>query len=389
MENRRKVKMEHTEGTKKAGASKSEFAGWYMLSRVRNELFGIAILGIFVFHIAQSILDTKVKAGRKYTFAWIYDLLVSSTGVELFVILSGVGLCFSFHKDGRIVEFYKRRLFRIVIPYLLFAFPFWIYVDVIIKKLKFSHTLKDLFFITLVRDGKRTLWYIFFIIGMYIIYPLLFNIFSYRTGREKSRKERRRLMAIATVMIVFCYVIVYVIKKKTPNLYNHTEIALLRVPEFIYGAWLGEKVYRKKMISVPDIILPVVGMILKMILVMDRADKKIDIERVFHGRLVAFLYGVALLLIFAMIFDLLRESGRLVILRKVISEIGKTSLELYLSHIMVRHVILLKFGAKGFVKRVFIYTVLSFALAFMMRFLYSFLRAKTGTLFLKRKRSNK
>ncbi|MCR5149002.1 MAG: acyltransferase [Eubacterium sp.] len=350
----------------------SDFAGWNMLSRVRQEIFGCSMIGIIIFHICRTLLDMKDKKAPGYKFSWIYDYLVSSTGVEIFIMLSGVGLCYSLHKNGNIKTFYKKRFFRLVLPYIIFALPFWIITDITLGGHGFGKVLEDFFFLSFYKKGNRTIWFVFFIASMYIIYPVLFKIFTYRKGLEKSRSERLRKSIIAAVIIILLYGIMLILKKKTPNAYRNTEIALLRIPVFIYGAYIGEKVYHKKMISLPDLLLPVIGIIMKMILVMDRADNKIDIERIFNSRLAAFFYSIALMMILALILDMLRAADKLKIFRKLLSITGKCSLELYMSHIMIRHIMIIKLKSKGFLNHLFIYIMLSLLLAGVMYFVSRF-----------------
>ena len=344
----------------------SDFAGWFMLSRVRQELFGVAMIGVILLHICQQI-EKCGKGSKLYRFGFLYDLMFSSSGVEIFLMLSGVGLCFSYHKNKNLIAYYKRRFLRILVPYVIFAIPFWLVTDLVIEDKKMNDVWEDFFFVTFFRGKKTTFWFIIFILAMYIIYPLLFKLFCYRTGKEKSKSERMRLMIIALVLIVSLYMLLYLTKKVCPTFYNNIEIAILRIPVFVYGAYIGEKVYRRKMLSVLDILLPVIGMIQKMVLIVDRADRKIDIKRVFNARLTAFLYSTALILIFALILDMLKSADKLKILRKFLCIIGKYSLELYISHIMIRRVMIGHYGNRGFVERLYIFIPATAVLAYIIK----------------------
>ena len=93
--------------TNKNTAKGSDYASWTMLSRVRPELFGCAMIGIVIFHLCEDIIRNSVKSGSGYKFARLYEILIGSSGVEMFIILSGVGLCFAMHKNGNIRQFYS------------------------------------------------------------------------------------------------------------------------------------------------------------------------------------------------------------------------------------------------------------------------------------------
>ena len=356
----------------------SEFAGWGMLSRVRPELFGCAMIGIVIFHLCEDILKVCGKTGSWYRFSRLYEILIGSSGVEIFVILSGVGLCFSMHKNNDILGFYKKRLIRILPGYILCGAALCIIRDLIIGNGTVSDALKGFFFITFIDKGVRTVWFIFFIVTMYLVYPMLFSIFKYADGKEKSKREKKKKTVIAVMIITSAYLLLLIIKKKHPEFYHNTEIALTRVPIFIYGAYLGEKVYRKKMISFWDCLIPVIGVILKTIQSADRADGHTDKKWWFDGRLIVFLYSVAIMLILAMILDMLRAGGHLRLIRGLLRVIGKYSLEIYLTHVVIRALMLKKWGVKLYLSRYWLYILTVVAAVFVVRLITNMVVSAVG-----------
>lgn len=70
---------------------------------------GFAIIWVFIFH-----------SGPKGNF--VYDIIqeYGFGGVDIFIFLSAIGLCYSINKDSRLLQFYKRRVLRIL--------PTWIFV---------------------------------------------------------------------------------------------------------------------------------------------------------------------------------------------------------------------------------------------------------------------
>lgn len=80
------------------------------LSQYRQSLMGFAILWVFMLHtgeIGNPLWDSISSWG------W--------SGVDMFLFLSAIGLCYSLNKDGNlgIIAFYKRRAIRILPPWLL------------------------------------------------------------------------------------------------------------------------------------------------------------------------------------------------------------------------------------------------------------------------------
>lgn len=355
--------------TNKNTAKGSDYAGWTMLSRVRPELFGCAMIGIVIFHLCEDILVNVKKGGSGYKFARLYEILIGSSGVEIFVILSGVGLCFAMHKNGNIRQFYRKRLIRIVPGYIICGGVLVIGRHLVIGKGSVSDALREFFFISFVKEGVRTLWFVLFIIAMYFIYPMLFRTFKYADGKEKSRRERRNKAIIAAAIIIVMYLLLYLLKKKAPVFYANTEIALTRVPIFVYGAYLGEKVYRKKMISLWDFLIPVAGVILKMINSVDRADGHTEKNWWFDGRLIVFLYSVAIILVLAMVLDMLRAGDHMRFLRGFLRLIGKYSLEIYMTHVVIRALMLKKIGFKEYMSKYWMYLLTVVAAVIVVRLL--------------------
>ncbi len=74
------------------------------LSRYRDELFGVSILLIVLFHYSE-----EVFVALNYAWAAYYGA-VSSVGVEIFVFLSGMGLYYSFARNSNVREFLAKRL---------------------------------------------------------------------------------------------------------------------------------------------------------------------------------------------------------------------------------------------------------------------------------------
>ena len=345
----------------------SDYAGWGMLSRVRPELFGCAMIGIFIFHLCEDILMIKGKNTSGYKFARLYEILIGSSGVEIFIILSGVGLCFAMHKNGDIRSFYRKRLVRIAPGYIICGAVLSVGRHLILDKGGIKDALKEFFFIDFLKYGVRTLWFIFFIAVMYLIYPALFKTFRYADGKEKSRRERRNKAVIAAVIITLIYLLLWVIKDSYPRFYMNTEIALTRIPVFVYGAYIGEKVYRKKMMSLWDFMIPVAGVIFKMLNSVDRADGHTEKNWWFDGRLIVFLYSIAILIVLAIILDMLKAGDHLKPVRSLLRVIGKYSLEIYMTHVVIRALMLKKWGVKEYLSKYWMYLIMVAASVIVVR----------------------
>lgn len=88
---------------------------WGTISKYRNELFGVAIISIITLHHFEDVGGGK-----------LYLNFIGAIGVDIFMFLSGMGLCFSMKKNSNIKDFYIRRIRRILPTYLLVAGLFYI-----------------------------------------------------------------------------------------------------------------------------------------------------------------------------------------------------------------------------------------------------------------------
>lgn len=79
-----------------------------ILSKYRTELMGISILWVMFFHSTISVNNTILRLIKDIGYG----------GVDIFLMLSGLGLYYAYKKNNNILEFYKRRVLRILPTYL-------------------------------------------------------------------------------------------------------------------------------------------------------------------------------------------------------------------------------------------------------------------------------
>lgn len=103
---------------------KNNSFSWKDVLSYRNELYGLAIFWIVLFHIycnvgfvGKSILPSKV-----YT-AISLIMIRGNLGVDVFLFLSAIGLSRSI-RNNDIKTFYHHRWNRVFLPYLLLAVLF-------------------------------------------------------------------------------------------------------------------------------------------------------------------------------------------------------------------------------------------------------------------------
>lgn len=109
----------------------------------------------------------------------------------MFAFLSGVGLWQSIDKNDNVMQFYKKRVVRVVIPYLLISIMFnlYLYIGVHRSLLQF---LLDLTCISYWTEGRGA-WYVAWIVPIYFIYPLY----------EKIAHKRSWISIVIVSILIF------------------------------------------------------------------------------------------------------------------------------------------------------------------------------------------
>lgn len=159
---------------------------WNLLSTYRNELFGLSIIGIIVLHYFEDVISYDASHRILFTIAKLYSWLIGSTGVDIFLFLSGMGLYYSMKKNSDIRRFYIHRIKRLLIPYVLLGGVYWIYMDCILEKAGFLQFISDLSLASFWLQGETHFWYVGFIVLCYLCYPILFHASEQEHGRRNA-----------------------------------------------------------------------------------------------------------------------------------------------------------------------------------------------------------
>lgn len=298
---------------------------WSVISKERSELFGIAIISIVIFHYCEDVVNHGDTSSIIFQFADTYKHIIGSIGVEIFLFLSGIGLGFSFKHDSNLKRFYKKRAVRLLIPYLIWGGIFWGLRDLFIMDKGIVEFFRDYSLVSFWMDGNRNVWFIGFILIAYLLFPLLYRVF------DTSEASRYRNM----VVILFGYMIVVErIKIWFPQVYDNTEIALLRFPVFLLGTFWSFHTYQGRSFKISDFIFWGTGIMLKLITIaawlMD-----IPMKKMFNGRIIVGWFSIALIVVVAVVFTRISNQSKVV---RVLLWFGQYSLEIYLTHVTIRNI---------------------------------------------------
>ena len=293
---------------------------WDVISDYRGVLMGISIICIIIFHYVE---DCGIYHVHKNGWVEFFRNYITSSSVDGFLFLSGFGLYYAMKKHPDISQFYKRRFTRILIPYFLIAIPALCWNDFLFDKTGVKAFFSDLSFYSFFTRGMSWFWYILLICFCYLIFPFIFRAIDKAPDEES---EQMRIINLFTFFTMFTFVI----RLSNKELFDNTNLALLRIPFFCLGCFIGKYSYEKRSISGGTYGL----MLLSLFAIQFRKGSKI----IFARYSAAFLNISACILI-AILFSKLKHFEKIHNwIKKFFEWFGKYSLELYLAHVTVRGV---------------------------------------------------
>lgn len=87
---------------------------WSLISKYRSSLMGLGIIGVMLAHF---LIWVEAKGVIVYALKPFIGLVFT----EGFLLLSGLGLYYSFRKDSRLGLYYKKRIYRLLLPFLIIS----------------------------------------------------------------------------------------------------------------------------------------------------------------------------------------------------------------------------------------------------------------------------
>ena len=292
--------------------------GW--LSTYRNELFGLAAISIMIHHFVSDFLESQLyhmadPAVR--ILARGYYQGIGSIGVEIFLLLSGMGLFYSFCKDEKLLPFYKKRFVRVLPAYCLVGGIYFAVRNLVITKGGIKGFLGEFTFYTFWRDGDTAMWFIAAILVFYLIYPLFYKSFQ-------GKRHKIQMLLIVLVAVLCGEILLH---EAAPEFYDHTNFMLLRSVVFVIGCYLGQSIREQRKLS-----MSVVWICILLVFA-----GKIYVEYQDFEPLVWRNYNAIFSLCLTMFLCIvLHRFAHARMLRKFLRICGTYSLELYMTHVALR-----------------------------------------------------
>lgn len=201
---------------------KSDFS---VFSKFRQELMGIAILGVCLLHafdwagIGDSVIAKVISPFARIAFT------------DGFLFLSGFGLYYSFSKNGDLQQFYLKRVNRVLLPYMIMGLPFFL-LSLITDNISLSTfllKLTSLYFWFLGNDG---MWYISMSVALYFLFPVVYRFLFIQ--------QKEQVILTKTLLIVItCVAVNFILYAFAPHYFSMVQIGIIKAPMFFIGMLVG------------------------------------------------------------------------------------------------------------------------------------------------------
>ena len=301
-----------------------------LLSKYRGQLMGLAALFIMICH-------NSVYHPYSINFGYIRPFF--QCGVDIFLLLSGIGCFYSFAKTPETLRFYKKRFIRLVPTYLIFVLIYGIWCitiysnstggflhDFPVVKLfagtytksagEFLHEFSVISFFT---ANVVTIWFVGAIIVLYLLFPLIYRLVL---------KSELAVWLLILALYVINYIPALV---ESGFIYS---IFTLRIPSFLLGVMIGKRIRSGEIvISNKKVVLSFVltAAIVALFIVVAKFDNYEGIDKwsVFRTLFFPLVYfwSVSLVCLFEKLKLDRNKAGRF------LSKIGEVSFETYLIHV--------------------------------------------------------
>lgn len=196
------------------------------ISKYRTQLMGFAMLWIMWFH--------SPFYGKGEVWHFIHN--IGFYGVDMFLMVSGLGLYFSMRKSKSIGEFYKKRAVRILPAYLLVAVCWYLFYkkEVTVGNVILSILGVNYFRGTIYNIREYFDWFLPTLMLFYLLTPLYDKLF------QKAKVKWKFTLLCMTVSPLLCILSFH--KFHNEVLYG----SFVRIPVFLLGYWIGWFLYEKK-----------------------------------------------------------------------------------------------------------------------------------------------
>lgn len=276
-----------------------------LLTSCRGELMGLALLWIMFFHAFFLPVGPLLSGFKNRGYL----------GVDVFLLLSALGIALSLSKGKPDLGRYFRRRFVRILP------TYWLVVGLYGAFLRFTGqisfqtilwTLSTLFF--WVNGPNYFNWYVPALMAFYALAPLL--LFLLR--RCPWREAMIAALSLLSVWLSF--------EADWAGRGDLTDF-IFRIPVFLIGLYLGLRLHENRSLTLPGLLCWASGLLLIPILLPWEQKRYLYISPCFHFALICVILCLSL-------SWLLERLNRENLLRRLLRLLGESSLEIYLLNVI-------------------------------------------------------
>lgn len=196
--------------------------GFKQISKYRGMLMGIATIWILAFHVWIPVFNAP--SNPVTTVLHHIEEYIRKTGfygVDLFLLLSGIGLTYAIKKES-VLKFYYRRIRRVFLPFFVAALVRWP-----ISHWTFGNFISNVTGYSFYANHIHSFcWFVTAIITLYIAFPLYYKLFSMAKNKF-----------LFTLLVIAVWLVLSILLHGTMrfDLYGFTG----RIPVFVIGILFG------------------------------------------------------------------------------------------------------------------------------------------------------
>lgn len=187
-----------------------------LLGAYRGEIMGFFALWIWFFHLWTPIAANLPVLSSVEAFLQ----RIGFTSVDVFFFLSGMGMIYAISKHSTL-EFYKRRLLRVYLPFFITSLLQTVCYHWGIRKFIKAVTGYGFYF-----DPNQPQWFAPAILTLYLFFPLYHRFF------QRSKIKGRFIGITLLVWLLLSLGLNGTLRR---DLYGFTN----RIPVFLIGVWFG------------------------------------------------------------------------------------------------------------------------------------------------------
>lgn len=169
-----------------------------------DTLRALATIGVVLVHVSSPLVN--MTYGKNMEFWWYGNITDSIVryAVPLFLMLSGATLL---NKEYELMDFYKRRITRVLFPFLFWLIAYFIYRFIITAPKSQPIGFHDIYEwavnLFLKEGGSKHFWYIYMILFIYLFVPFI-------------GKVLRKISHFKIQLILFGWIIISFLCKTMP-----------------------------------------------------------------------------------------------------------------------------------------------------------------------------